>query len=170
MDLISELMNFLTQISANPLEYSIVLYVYSILAAVILPIPVEFGLFLSASVSIIIKALILGAGKATGSILVFYLGVKVEGPVRSWSRRFRWFKWLVDKMEWLVNKLSYVGLYIILSIPLMVDTVPVYLFSIFNKEGKTLQLRYFALANFLAGFTRAMIVFTVFEIMGIKLL
>lgn len=170
MDLISELMNFLTQISANPLEYSIVLYVYSILAAIILPIPVEFGLFLSASVSIVIKALILGAGKATGSILVFYLGVKVEGPVHSLSRRFRWFKWLVDKMEWLVNKLSYVGLYIILSIPLMVDTVPVYLFSIFNHEGKSLQLRYFALANFLAGFTRAMIVFAVFEIMGIKLL
>ena len=170
MDLISELMNFLTQISANPLEYSIVLYVYSILAAIILPIPVEFGLFLSASVSIVIKALILGAGKATGSILVFYLGVKVEGLVHSLSRRFRWFKWLVDKMEWLVNKLSYVGLYIILSIPLMVDTVPVYLFSIFNHEGKSLQLRYFALANFLAGFTRAMIVFAIFEIMGIKLL
>jgi len=51
-----------------------------------------------------------------------------------------------------------------------VDTVPVYLLSIFNHEGKSLQLRYFALANFLAGFTRAMIVFAIFEIMGIKLL
>ncbi len=167
--MVEDLLNFLTQVSSNPIEYSIVFFVYCVAAAIILPIPVEFGLFLNGDVSIVIKALILGAGKAVGSILVFYLGIKVEGPIRRWTR-FRWFHWLVDKMEWFVMKTKYVGLYLILSIPLMVDTVPVYIFSIFNKEGKAEKLRWFALANFLAGFTRAIIVYLVFLAAGVKLL
>ena len=169
MGLVEDLLNFLTQVSTNPIEYSIVFFVYCIAAAVILPIPVEFGLFLNDNVSIVIKALILGAGKAVGSILIFYLVIKVEGPIRRW-RRFRWFHWLVCKIEWFVSKTRYVGLYLILSIPLMVDTVPVYVFSIFNAEGKAMRLRWFALANLLAGFTRAIVVFLVFQAIGIKLL
>jgi hypothetical protein len=59
-------------------------------------------------------------------------------------------------------------LYVILSIPLMVDTVPVYLFSLFNQKGQ-MQIRYFALTNFLAGVTRAVIVYVIFLYLGVKL-
>ena len=169
MDLVQQFIDLLNQLANNPVSYSIIFYVYCILAAIILPIPVEFGLFIGDSVPFIIKALILGAGKATGSVLVFYIGVKVEGPVRFWSKKFNWFAWLVEKMEWLVAKLKYVGLYIILSIPLMVDTVPIYLWSVFNKEGKALSVGKFALTNLLAGFTRAVIVYLVFLALGIQL-
>ena len=169
MDIIQQLIDFLTQLANNPVSYSIIFYVYCVLAAIILPIPVELGLFLGDSVPFLIKALILGAGKATGSVLVFYIGAKVEGPVRFWSKKFNWFAWFVEKMEILVAKLKYVGLYIILSIPLMVDTVPIYLWSIFNKEGKALNIGKFALTNFLAGITRALVVFLVFLAFGVQL-
>jgi hypothetical protein len=169
MDFIQQLIDFLTQLANNPVSYSIIFYIYCILAAIVLPIPVELGLFLGPSVPFILKALILGAGKATGSILVFYIGIKVEGPVRWWSQKFKWVAWLVAKMEILVAKLRYVGLYIILSIPLMVDTIPIYLWSIFNKEGKAMSVGKFALTNLLAGFTRAIIVYAVFLLFGIQL-
>ncbi|MDD1770893.1 MAG: hypothetical protein LUO79_07395 [Methanomassiliicoccales archaeon] len=169
MDIIQQLIDFLNQLANNPVSYSIIFYVYCILAAIILPIPVEIGLFMGDSVPFIIKALILGAGKATGSVLVFYIGAKVEGPVRFWSKKFNWFAWMVEKMELVVARLKYVGLYLILSIPLMVDTVPIYLWSIFNKEGKALSVGKFALTNMFAGFTRAIIVYLVFLAFGIQL-
>jgi len=170
MDIIGQLVDFLSQLSSDPVSYTIIFFIYCVLAAIILPFPVEIGLFFAPGVSIIIKALILGAGKATGSVVVFYIGERIESPVRRWSIRWHWFKWLVEKMEWLVAKLRYIGLYLILSIPLMSDSIPLYLFALFNKEGKTLNVRWFAVTNFLAGVTRALIVYTVFDLLGIKLI
>jgi len=167
-DIWQDFIDFLEQFSADPVAYAILFYIYCIAAAIILPIPVEIGLFLSPGTPFFIKALILGAGKATGSVLVFYIGGKVEETVRGWQR-WGWFSWLVDKSEWLVEKAGYVGLYILLSIPLMVDTIPVYLFSVFNREGEVFELKYFALVNFLGGITRAIIVYLVFELFGIHL-
>ncbi len=170
MDIISQLIAFLESISRDPLAYSLIFYIYCVLAAIILPIPVEFGLFLNPDMSIFIKALILGLGKATGAFLIFYLGIKVEGPIRRWSTRWKWFKKFVDLMDQFVCKTRYVGLYILLSIPLMTDTVPIYLFSIFNKEGKALKPKWFTLTNFLAGVTRALVVYAIFMFFAIKLL
>ena len=109
-----------------------------------------------------------GAGKATGSVLVFYIGTRVEVTVRRWQR-WNWFSWLVEKSELLVEKAGYVGLYILLSIPGMVDTIPIYIFSVFNREGKVLELKYFALVNFLGGITRAFLLFVLLEFFGIHL-
>ncbi len=51
----------------------------------------------------------------------------------------------------------------------MVDTIPVYIFSVFNREGKVLELKYFALVNFLGGVTRAFFLYVLFEAFGIHL-
>jgi len=169
MDFLGGLWDFFVSVANDPVTYCIFFYIFSVLAAIVLPLPVELGLFLNPSVDIVIKALILGAGKATGSILVFYIGFSVEKPIRRWSTRWHWFKHLVDGMEWLVAKLKYVGLYVLLSIPLMTDTVPIYLWSIFNKEGKAMRVPYFALTNLLAGITRASIVYVLFIEFGIKI-
>jgi len=59
-------------------------------------------------------------------------------------------------------------MYIIMSIPGMIDTVPLYVFSIVNKERTLISLRDFALANFLAGINRAFIIFALLEILGIR--
>ncbi|TFG55685.1 MAG: hypothetical protein E4H30_06745 [Methanomassiliicoccus sp.] len=174
MGLIEDLWLFfgsiLEQIQGDPIVYGPVFFIYAIAAAVFLPIPVEFGLLLSPATPMVIKALILGLGKAAGSILVFYIGVNVEGPIIRFTERWNWFRKLVDACQRFVEKFGYLGLYVILSIPFMVDTVPIYLFSIFNKGGKTLNVRYFALVNFAAGVTRAAIIYAAYELFNVILI
>jgi hypothetical protein len=135
---------------------------------VILPLPIEIGLFFNPEMSIFIKALILGLGKATGAFLIFHLCLKIEGPIMRWSSKFKWVKKFMDLMEWFVLKTRYVGLFILMSIPLMLDTVPNYLFSICNKDGKALNAKWFTLTNFLAGITRALVVYGIFLLFDIK--
>lgn len=159
---------FLVQTSADPVAYSIVLFIYAILAAVALPIPVEIGLLLSPSTPGLWLAFVLGLGKAVGSVLVFYLGLGAGNKVQSWSQRWRWFGWMVAKSEWIVDKLHYVGLFLILATPLMSDTIPLYIFSMLNSNGG-LQVKWFALVNLCAGFTRAVILFTLLYMFGINL-
>lgn len=161
-------MDFLQSLADNPLEYAIVLYLFSIATAVILPIPVEFGLFLAPSLGILTKSLIVASGKATGCIIVFYLGLKVEKTIHRWSRRVKFFAWFVDLMEKFVAKTWYFGLYILLSIPIMTDTLPIYLFSIFNKNG-VMTPGYFTIVNFLAAINRCMIVIFIANYLGIYL-
>jgi len=166
---IEGLMDFVEQVQHDSVLYSFLFFIYAVAATVILPIPVEVMLFLSPDTSIVIKAIVLGLGKAVGSILVFYIGVNVEGPILKLADKWKFFKKLVDACQRFVTRFRYVGLYLILSVPLMVDTVPVYLFSIFNKEG-TMDVRYFAIVNLAAGITRAAVVYAVFYAFGLKLL
>ncbi len=168
MDILQAIMEFLLQYSADPVLYVVVFFIYGVLAAVILPIPVELGLIWNPTMPFIIKALVLGAGKATGSLFVFMLGVKVEDDIRRWER-WNWFKWLVEKCTWFVKKFRYVGLFVLLSIPGMVDTIPIYVFSLFNKEGELLERNWFVLVNFLGGITRAIILYLLLTYAGIDL-
>lgn len=166
--MLSGLMSFLEGISNDPVLYSIIFFIYAIAATIILPIPVEAGLFLSNATPPIVMALVLGLGKAIGSILVFLLGDKLESPLDRITSKWGFVKWLTDIMHWFVSKTHYVGMYLILSTPLMMDTVPIYIFAVFNKEG-AMSLRGFAITNFLAGITRAFIVYWVAYQFGIVL-
>lgn len=168
MDLVTMLVAFLESLSHDPLLYSIVFFLYSVAATVFLPIPVEVGLFFSQTTPIWLKAIVLGAGKAVGSVIVFSLGIRLENPLNRLAERWGWFRRFMELMHNFVAKTRYLGIYAILSVPLMVDTVPIYLFSLFNQRG-LMRLRYFALANFAAGITRAFIVYAVFLYFGIRL-
>lgn len=168
MAVLNDIMLFLEGLSADPLTYSIVFFLYSVAASTFLPIPVELGLFFSPGTSIVLKALILGGGKAVGSVLVFSLGYKISGWTFKLFSTTKFLRWFMNAMRWFVSKTRYFGLYVILSTPLMVDTVPLYLFSLFNQKG-LMNIRYFALTNFLAGVTRATVVYGVFYWAGIKL-
>jgi len=167
-DLFTDLMNWLQSLGNDPLAYLIIFFIFCVAAAIILPIPVELGLLFGEVVPYPIKAIVLGLGKGIGSMAVFELGLKLEPKIRSW-RRWRWFRWLFDKCEAFVAKYNYYALYVILSIPLMLDTVPIYLFSLANKEGKSLEIKWFAVTNFFAGVTRAAILWVLFYILGIDL-
>jgi len=169
MDIVQALWDFLNQVQGDPTIYTLFLFLYSIAAAIFLPIPVEFALFVGTTTPFWIKALALGAGKAVGSAAVFFIGFELEGPVRRWSERWKFFGKLVQFCEWFVRKLKYVGMYILLSVPLMSDTAILYLFSLFNKEGKELKMKWFIVVNFFAGITRAMIVYGFFMLLGWKL-
>jgi membrane protein YqaA with SNARE-associated domain len=169
MDIFQVLWDFLNQVQGDVVIYSIFLFLYSVAAAIVLPIPVEFALFVGTTTPFWMKALILGAGKAVGSAAVFFIGFELEGPIRRWSDRWKFFGKLVRFCEWFVMKLRYVGLYILLSIPLMSDTAVLYIFSLFNKEGKELKIKLFILVNFFAGITRALVVYAFFSLLGIQL-
>lgn len=165
---LSGLMDVLVNISHDPVLYSIVLFIYTIAATVILPIPVEAGLFLSPTTPMALKALVLGLGKAVGASLVFKLGDRLESPLDRITSKWRIVQGFTDLMQRFVAKTRYFGLYLILSIPLMVDTVPIYIFAVFNQKG-VMDLRHFALTNFLAGITRVAVVYLVFYFFGIQL-
>lgn len=166
MDIVGGLTSFIEQVQGDPLVYSVVFFIYIIAATLFLPVPVELLLFLSPATPFVFKAILLGVGKAIGSIIVFYIGMNVERPINSLTKKWGFFRMVVNFSKWLVDKLGYLGLYIILSVPIMVDTVPVYLFSIFRKDRCDRDLRLFALTNLAAGITRAGIVYFVVTELG----
>jgi membrane protein YqaA with SNARE-associated domain len=163
-----QLIDALSQYEADPAVYLLLFFVFCVLAAVILPIPIEIFLVIDPSVPFALKALVMGLGKGTGAIAVFFIGAKVESAIMRFSR-WGWFKWLLDKSEAFVRRFGSLALYVIMSIPGMVDTIPLYLFSILNKEGQLMTLRDFTVANILAGINRAMLIYTLFFVFGIKL-
>ena len=167
-DVLQQLMDYLMSHQADPATYILIFFLFVVAAAVFLPIPIEIALIWNPSVFFPVKALVMGLGKGTGAIAVYFIGAKVEGAVTRFSR-WGWFKWLVVKSEAFVRRYGIFAMYIIMSIPGMIDTIPLYLFSIFNKEGTLIRMRDFALANFLAGINRAFIIYALLELAGIRL-
>jgi hypothetical protein len=145
----------------TPWIFILLAFGYAILAAVFLPIPIEiilvkplsdqnFGFLLGTAFAI-------AAGKTLGAWLIFVFGLNIEGSIRKWSARWRAAAWFVAKAEKLVQRTGYAGLYLLLSVPLMSDTIPIYVYSLFNAEGKALERNMFLLANFLAALNRVAI-------------
>jgi hypothetical protein len=88
-----------------------------------------------------------------------------QGGVRSWG----WIRWLMRKSDAFVRRYGYPAMFLIMAIPGMVDTVPLYVFSILNKEGQIMTLRGFVITNILAGITRAGLIYLIFYGFGIKI-
>ena len=172
-DLWTDFINLLLGAYANPYVFLPLVFLYAIAIAVILPIPIELSLvapILDQQWGYLAEiALALAAGKTVGAFLIFLLGVRVEDNIRWWSEKWRFAKWFVDKADLFVQKTGYLGLYVLLSIPLMSDTIPIYLYSLFNKEGKALERNLFLVANFLAAINRVAILGALFLI-GIDLI
>ena len=169
MGIVEDFMSVLTGVADDPVLYSVVFFGYAVLAAIILPIPVEFGLILSPHTPWYVLAIVLGAGKAVGSVLVFKIGMEIEGPVRRWSKRIKWFGKFIELCERFVARYGYYALYVLLSIPFMSDTAILYIFSITNKDGEAMQMKWFVVVNFLAGVTRAIFLVTLLYIFNINL-
>ncbi len=155
----NDLLTFLNDLNhADPTTYLVSLFLFSFAAAVVLPIPVETAVALAPeAIPIPVVAVASGLGKGLGAMAVFFLGGAIEKTILTYTK-WRWFRWLLNKSEIFVRRFGYPAIYVIMSIPLMVDTVPLYLFSLLNKEGKLLNIWYFTLVNVAAGFTRAVIV------------
>ncbi|MGD0056849.1 MAG: hypothetical protein ABSB83_03210 [Methanomassiliicoccales archaeon] len=103
MEVWTEIMNLLSKYSTDSVACGFIFFIYSMAAAVVLPIPVEIGLILNSGTPFIFKALILGTGKAVGRIPVFYIGFKIESRVRGWSQKWRFARWFVEKCTRLVE-------------------------------------------------------------------
>lgn len=166
-----DFIEFLINLMQDPVAYSVVFFIYTILAAVILPIPVELGLF-NPYISPVILVIILAAGKGVGAGIVYYIGIGVRGIAKKTNFSSKLLDTILGALERFVKKFSYLGLFIIMSIPLMLDSVTLYLFSLCNPdEGKThfLRLNNFVLINIAAGAVRGSIVLIIFYLIGLKL-
>jgi len=154
-----DLLGALTGAYNTPWLYVLIVFGYAILVAVILPIPIEIAL-LPALIDhrwgyLVGTALAIAAGKTIGAWLIFWLGLNLEGSVNKWSDRWRVARWFVSKAHTFVGKTGYTGIYLLLSVPLMSDTIPIYVYSLFNAEGRALERNMFLIANFLAALNRA---------------
>jgi hypothetical protein len=232
-NIIDQLLSFLSANQTDPMTYLLFFFLFSVAAAVILPIPIEIGLVWNPGTFFPIKALDMGLGKAVGSVFVFLIPIIVVramkwGPIRHFTNALReagersgikrlriyratgdlihavktalrksginrsriygkmkenqsktpgaakmprwgWLRWIGRKSEALVRKHGVIAVYVLLSIPGMVDTVILYIFAIINANRTVMTLRDFALANFLAGINRAFIIYAVLEILGVRL-
>jgi len=142
----------------GPVGYLILLFLYSVATTIILPIPVEFLLPLFPEINAFVKAAALGLGKGVGAIAVFYVGYKVNPWIERWTNRHGIARKILNPFEWFVRKTGWIGLLILLAIPLMPDTAVDYFYSLLNAEGRAISRTMFVLANVAGGFARAIIV------------
>lgn len=166
-----DLINVLLGAMGDPITYSIVFFIYVILAALILPIPVEIGLF-NPVIHYVWLVFILAIGKGVGAFLVFEIGTRVRGALKKRSIGTPLTKKIVAWCERFVRKYGYYGLFIIMSTPLMIDSASLYLFSLLNPkdEGKrAMTRRWFVLVNIAAGAVRGTIIFLVAYLIGVRL-
>jgi len=167
MDLIEILLGAM----GDPITYSIIFFIYVILAALILPIPVEIGLFNPFMHSAWL-ILILAIGKGVGAAIAFEIGTRARGVLKKRSIGTQLTKKIVAWCERFVRKYGYYGLFIIMSTPLMIDSVSLYLFSLSNPkdEGKrAMTRRWFVLINIGSGAVRGTIILSVAYLIGVRL-
>ena len=144
--------------ASDPWTYLPLLFAYTLLSTLILPIPEEIGL-LNPFIPWYYLVLTLAAGKTVGAALVFPLGGRIGREVEKWIERApwaaRWYAWIQRQ----VGRFGYLALYGLLAIPFMTDTLPVYAFSVANpREGPTrMRMGGFLSVNLLAGVTRGML-------------
>lgn len=164
-------LGFLEAYYGDPRIFLSILFVYSILTAIALPIPVELALvppLLPPIIPILGLALAIGLGKLVGAGTIFAVGLKVEAPIRYWCARHPAAGRIVGYVTRFVRVTKWFGLFFLLSIPLFPDTLPIYIYSLFNKQGQLISARIFLLVNFLAGINRAFI-FLALWTLGIRI-
>ena len=166
-----DLIGILLGAAQDPVVYSIIFFIYVILTVLILPIPVEIGLFNPYIHPALLIAL-LAIGKGCGSAIAFEIGTRVRGAIKKRSRGPRVMKKIVAWCEHFVRKYGYYGLFIIMSAPLMMDSVTLYLFSLLNpkNDGRTaMTRRWFVLINIAAGALRGIIILLIAYFFSIRL-
>ena len=163
-----DLLQILTDAYHTPWLYLLIAFTYAVLVALVLPIPIEIALLaplIERNWGYLTSiAIAIAAGKTVGAWLIFWLGLNLEGSVRKWSDRWSVARWFVARAERLVGKTGYTGLYLLLSVPMMSDTIPIYVYSLFNEGGKALEQNMFLIANFLAAVNRVAILSVAFVI------
>jgi uncharacterized membrane protein YdjX (TVP38/TMEM64 family) len=144
-------------LTADPLTFLVLLFLYSVAAAVALPIPVEFFLLANRTVDPIVSAIVLGLGKGAGAIVVFYLGFKVNPWIERWMGRHKAVGRLLKGLETFVRRTGWPGLLVLLATPFMSDTAVNYFYALLNEEGRAIGRGSFVAANVIGGTARALL-------------
>jgi len=161
-----EALEALVKTAAGPGGLALI-FVYSALVAFVLPLPGELvllaaprlGIFPSAAANLALVILVSAVGKAIGSVLALRIGRGAlgSGPSR-WLRTHvaptRRRRGTEGRLTAFVHRYEYVGLTLVLAVPLLPDTAVVYAFSAIDGED-----RYFAVAAFVGTVARLCLAF-----------
>ncbi|MFQ5552351.1 MAG: hypothetical protein ACE5EW_01270 [Thermoplasmata archaeon] len=127
----------------------------------------EFALFIRPAIlNEFVIAGVIGLAKMVGAGLIFLLGLKVEGPIRYYSARYPALGQGVGYVTRFVRVTKWIGLFVLLAIPFLPDTLPIYLYSLFNKQGQLIPAWIFLLVNLVAGTVRALLFFVFVQFLG----
>jgi uncharacterized membrane protein YdjX (TVP38/TMEM64 family) len=150
--------------SSGPAGYLLSLFLYAVAAAVALPTPVELLLPFYPEVNPLLKATVLGLGKGVGAVAVFFVGKHVNTWLERWSARHARGRRILGLLEAFVRRTGWIGLLVLLAIPLMSDTAVNYFYSLLNREAEAVSRWRFVLANVVGGVVRALIFLWIFPI------
>ena len=170
--MLSGFVDWMMDLIKDPAAYLAFVFVFALLAAIILPLPVEAVLvgfifyltdpgsdFLGLGIAgaFILIAIVMGLGKALGSWVVFVIGIKAEKLVEKYMS-WGWFRRMMEAVQSFCTQHGYFAMFLVMCIPLMTDTVPLYIFAILNKEGEVFERNWFVLTNLWAGISRTLLV------------
>jgi membrane protein YqaA with SNARE-associated domain len=150
---------------SSPIALLGVAFVYSIVVAAFLPFPAEAVLAIPLAlpypwyVSFALVILIAATGKAVGSVIALQIGYSVSHatPIVRLTERIPYYKRFKERtVTGFVQRYSYVGLGIALSIPFLPDTAPIYAFSVLDNNPVL-----FAVAAFVGTIVRLVIILVV---------
>src|SRR5207244_12165328 len=93
---------------------------YAILAAIVLPIPIEIALIKPLSDQnfgfLLATGLAIAAGKTLDAWLLFISGLTIDGTDKKWSARWRRAAWVDVKAHQLAHHTVYSGLHLLLRL------------------------------------------------------
>ncbi len=132
----------------------VIVFVYSFLIAIVLPLPSEVVLFaqlgdgVPRGTELGLIMLVSGAGKALGSVIALRLGheAKQSGPVIRLLERSRFdvVAWSERKTVQIARQYGFIGLALALCVPGFPDTLSIYGFTVLEEDYLRFGLATFA--------------------------
>ena len=156
----------------NPLLYGVFFFFYVILNTILFPFPVELGLFHPSFHPIVLIG-ILALGRGVSAWIIFEIGGIVRKKVGTWSFDIPLMQNIITILERFIQRYGYYALFILMSIPLMLDSVVLYLFSLLNKRGKrqaSLNRGWFIGVSIGASILRGTLILLIANVIGIILI
>jgi len=114
----------------------LLIFLYEIGAAVVLPTPSEIPLLGYNYIPLAWIFLFAVLGKTVGAYIVFLVGDRVKGTAKfnRYLDRHHWAKRFFDLSERFVRRYGVFAVFVLLSIPGFPDTVSLYLFAIVGRR------------------------------------
>lgn len=158
--------------SSNPLLFGVFFFLYVVLNTLALPLPVELGLF-NPSIHPLLLIAILAIGRGVGAFLIFEIGGFIRNKTSTLGFQVLWLQKIITALEQFIQRYGYYALFLLMSIPLMLDSVVLYLFSLFNKRKDrqaALARRWFIAITIAASILRGTIILFIAEFVKIILI
>lgn len=114
----------------------LLVFLYEVGAAVVLPTPSELAILGQSWAPIGLILLFAVAGKTAGAYLVFFLGSRARRTERfkRLTARYAILQTVLDHTERFVRRFGLPAIFVLLSIPGLPDTLPLYLFALVSDR------------------------------------